>query len=320
MREMPLPQGFEGLSGKVRFVHRATATEFASSCPSCGGDMHRDGSWPDRFRMFTVGKVRAWCRKCGGLWFPDMVDPSFRPDPELMKVWQEEREQHYRVQKEMAERALRMLENEKTWLEWHEGMDERARKMWEDVGVPREWQDFWKLGYTDNKQFEHCGEIFTRPSMTIPKFDFGWHVRNIDFRLIDPPSGVGKYRPVPNLPATVFISTPNEKDLRDEVFVVEGSKKAMILSIYTDNDGMRQTIGIPSCTSWAGFEDRLKECGRVWLIGDPDATDWFMKLGRAIGDCARVVELSCKPDDAILKYGLTPNLFKQALRQAIKAV
>jgi hypothetical protein len=268
--------------------------------------------------MFVVGKVRGWCRRCGYVWFPDIDDPQWRPDPVQMQQWQEERERHYQQQIMTAERALKLLEQERRWLEWHTSMDDHARIMWEEAGIPRDWQDYWQLGYVSDRVFEHGGELFSRPSMTIPKFDFGWRVRNIDFRLIDPPKGVGRYRPVADLPQVAYITTPDEKGLRDEVYVCEGSKKAMVVSIRTGGDA-KQVIGLPSCSSWGGMEEKLKSCGRVWILPDPDALNWAYKLGKAIGKGARIVELPQKPDDAILKYGMTPDVFKQQLRQAVKA-
>jgi hypothetical protein len=249
--------------------------------------------------------------------FPDSNDPKFVPDPQLMHQWQEERERTYQQQKETAERALSLLEKERKWLRWHDEMDESARERWNQAGIPNDWQDFWKLGYTQEKQFEYDGVLLARPSLTIPKFDFGWHVRNVDFRLIDPPPGMGKYRPVANIPPAAYISTPNEKCFRDEVFVVEGSKKAMVVSIHTGGD-LKQVVGVPSCTSWAGVDKDLNQCGRVWIMMDPDATAWAHKMGKEIGKNARIVEMPHKPDDAILLYGLNSSGLNNLLRQAVK--
>lgn len=317
MREVPLPNGFEGLAGQVRFVHRATASEYASSCPKCGGDLHHDGSWPDRFRMFVVGKYRGWCRKCGYIWFPDMADPNFKPDPVLLAQWQAERERQYTVQKEIAERALEVLDREKRWLEWHEHLTDDTRRMWERAGIPRDWQDFWKLGFTEDKRFEVDGQNVTLPSLTIPKFDFGWKCKNIDFRLINPPSGFGRYRPLANLPPVAYNTTPHLSGYGDEVYVVEGSKKAMVVSIRTGGE-LKQAIGLPSCCSWAGMDTLLRDCGRVWIIFDPDATKWAHKFAQSIGKGARIVELPCKPDDAILYYGMNEKAFQQSLHQATR--
>lgn len=319
MRETPLPSGFEWLAGRVHFVHRATSTEYASSCPECGGEIHQDGEWPDRFRMFVVGKPRAWCRRCGIVLFPDMLDKGWKPDPQVMRQWQEERERAAMEARRKAEHQLALLEQERVWVAYHDAMDAAARERWTEAGVPESWQDFWQLGYARERRFEHEGEFFTRAALSIPKFDFGWQPKNIDFRLIDPPEGAGKYRPLANIPPAAYITTPHERCFRDEVFVVEGSKKAMVTALYTGKH-LKQVIGLPSCTSWAGMEKKLSACGRVWVIFDPDATDWAMRFAREVGANARVVELAHKPDDAITKYGMTPNMFEQCLRQAVKVV
>jgi hypothetical protein len=70
-REAPLPPQWACLEGRVRYVQRHSAVEYSSSCPQCGGDVHKDKSWPDRFRLFIDGKPRAWCRQCGLRAFPD---------------------------------------------------------------------------------------------------------------------------------------------------------------------------------------------------------------------------------------------------------
>ena len=317
-KEYPIPAEFAWLSGRVHFLHRSTATELASDCPYCGGNLHKNGDWPDRLRWFVFdGRPRLWCRKCGVVIFPDSEDHSFKPDYEQMRQWNADREAFYRKQKYQAEHALQLLEKEREWLKWHEQMSAAHKQWWLSRGVPEDWQAFWKLGYLDQRTFANADEFFTRPAATIPKFDFGWQVRNIDFRIQDPPKNVGKYRPLANLPAAYYVTTPQEEGLRDEVFAVEGSIKAMIVSMRTGQE-QRQVIGLPSCNSWAGAEQALKDCGRVWILFDPDATCWAYKFAKEVGSNARIVELGGKPDDAILRYGMTPANFEFQLRQAVK--
>jgi hypothetical protein len=272
--------------------------------------------------MFTDGRPRGWCRKCGYVWLQGRDDKDFKPDTQLTRRWNEEREHQYRLQKAQAERALDILAKERRWITYHENLEksQSARELWAESGIPVDWQDFWKVGYVPEKTFEHDGVFYTRPALCIPKFDFGWKPTNIDFRLIDPPENVGKYRPLADLPAAAFISTPNETELRDEVFVVEGSKKAMVLSIRTGKD-VKQVFGVPGCMSWAGVDERLRDkCGRVWVLFDPDAPHAAYKFARSVGESARVVELPLKPDDAILQARMTKQEFGRFLRQAVRAV
>jgi hypothetical protein len=317
-KTVSLPAEFAWLEGRVNYLHRSTANELAGSCPKCGGAVHEDGSFPDRFRIFLKGKLRAWCRRCGYICFPDSeTGHAYRPDPALMRAWQIEREQAAETARMRAQATLDVLSRERKWMDYHNNMDDSARALWKDAGIPVSWQDFWQLGYLSERQFEYGGELLTRAALTIPKFDFGFSLRNIDYRLIDPPAGVGKYRPLQDVPAAAYLSTPNESAWRDEVFVVEGSKKAMVTAIWTGPD-LRQVVGLPSCNSWAGMDIALRNCGRVWVILDPDATAWANKFALSVGKNARVVELPHKVDDAILKYGLSPDRFASLLRQARK--
>lgn len=318
-REESLPPEFAGLSSKVHYVHKTSREELHSSCPHCGGSPHPSGEWPDRFIIFLTGKPRAWCRRCNYTWFPDMDNPNWKPDLEQMKRWNAEREERMMTEMRKAERALTLLRQEKLWLSYHLQMTDEARKWWIDQGVPKEWQDFWKLGYTDEKLFKVHEEAYTSPAYTIPKFDFGWIPTNIDYRLLNPPLGAGKYRPLPDLPAAYFLSRPDKTQWDDEVFIVEGSKKAMVLGIRKAVVKL-QVVGIPSKNSWAGIETRgLGEVGRVWVILDPDALEvWAIQLARKIGDNARLVTLPVKVDDGILCYHLDGRAFQSALRQAIK--
>lgn len=318
-RPASLPYPFSVLHGKVKFIQRATKDEYSSSCPKCGGVPHSDGTWPDRFRIFVTGKPRGWCRRCGYLWFPDMDDDNWKPDHSLIETWNRERQQEAEKVKERVEQTLEILATEKKWAEYHRNLDESARSWWQTQGIPDAWQDFWKLGYLPDKMFEHGGEIFTTPAYTIPKWDFGWKPTNIDFRLVNVPDGVGKYRPLSGLPSAAFISNPNVRSWSecDQVFVVEGSKKAMNLAIHTGRE-FKQVVGLPGCSSWAGMEVALKDVNRVWVIFDPDALEWGRKFAASLGKNARLVELPTKPDDAILYYGLDERKFQLALRQATK--
>ena len=139
----------------------------------------------------------------------------------------------------------------------------------------------------------------------------------MDYRLLNYPEGAGKYRPEKDLPAAPFLSRPDAHSLTDEVVIVEGSKKAMVTTIRSGmNIDTVHTYGIPSKNSWAHIDRRVKDCGRVWIVPDPDGVAWGYKLAAAIGKDARVVELPFKPDDGFLHYGLDDRTWQNALRCA----
>lgn len=80
MRESPLPPQWACLTGKVHHVQQHSPTEYSASCPKCGGDVHHNGEWPDRCRLFADEHPRLWCRHCGLLAYPDQYgDNAYTP-------------------------------------------------------------------------------------------------------------------------------------------------------------------------------------------------------------------------------------------------
>lgn len=321
IKNASLPPEFDGLRARVHYVRQVSQVEYSSSCPRCGGAPHQHGEWPDRFRMFvagsgTSGKTRAWCRKCNYLWFPEGEAEAWRSNPHLIESWRQEREEAARKEGRRVEQTLANLSLEKRWLEFHKNLNDQHRAWWREAGIPDAWQDFWKLGYTPEKHFEYNGQLLTSPAYTIPKFDFGRVFTNLDFRLLEFPAGAGKYRPLAHIPQSAFFSLPDQHAFPDEVYVVEGSKKAMVLSIYSAEEA-QFVVGIPGKASFAGMDARLKECGRVWVILDPDATEWAVKFARSVGPHARVIEMSVKPDEAFVKYGMSRREWGYFLRQSL---
>ena len=73
-REIALPPQFAELTGLIDYVTRVGSNELASTCPACRGEIHPDGSYPDRFRLFFASKATGsplgFCRRCGYVWFP----------------------------------------------------------------------------------------------------------------------------------------------------------------------------------------------------------------------------------------------------------
>jgi hypothetical protein len=290
---------------------KSDAKSWRGPCPRCGGKR--------RYVLFTDQPFplwHGWCDACGKkdkYWQQNRRDDG-QADPHWQeRVAQEEQARAAYRRKRLAEFSTREL-----WEELHERMTAENYAWWRSQGIPQPFADFWRLGYTPERTFEHDGETFVRPAYTIPKFDLKWVPRNIDYRIVDPPEGVGKYRPAAGLSPAAFLSRPDMTVLPDEVIVVEGSKKAMVVSLFIlDGEYPSQVIGVPSKNSWAGMADLLREnCGRVWIVLDPDARLWSLRMAQAIGPAARVVTLPSKPDDAFLHYGLTPEVWREYLRCA----
>jgi hypothetical protein len=287
--------------------------EWHGPCPFCGGE--------DRFVIFTDRVYPSWnwwCRSCCKDGWADQINPRLKAEltPEQRAQWAEAaRQEHERVA-EGRRAKLSQFTSAELWRELHERMGDANRAWWEAQGIPSFLQDFYKLGFSANRQFEHDGAMFVRDAYTIPKFYTSWAPRNIDFRIVDPPSGVGKYRPAAGLPSAYFLSRPDYANIEGEVIIVEGSKKAIVVCNYIDDK--RQVIGVPSKNSWAGAEKECAMCDVVYIMLDPDAEDWALRLAKAIGKRARVVTPPDKPDDMILN-GIGKDAFNRLLRYA-KAV
>lgn len=279
-------------------------------CPKCGGSR--------RFVIFTDHEYPFWngfCDECGykiKAW--ELIRAPI--DTDSRRQWVREATKKELEQAERRRAKLAEFTNAELWTELHERMTLENYSWWDAQGIPKDWADFWQLGFIQEKLFEHNGESFKRPAYTIPKFGLNWNPTNIDYRIIDPPPGVGKYRPAFGLAAAAFYSRPDHKELLDEIIIVEGSKKAMVVHVW-GGDGAGQVIGIPGCMSWAGVDKLVKDCGRVYVILDPDARAAAHKLAQAIGKAARLVTLPVKPDDALVS-GMTRKDWQYALRQGLK--
>ena len=150
-------------------------------------------------------------------------------------------------------------------------------------------------------------------SMTIPKYELGFELMNMDFRMLGAPPEEGKYRPFPGCPVAPFISRPDSSSLSNSngvAFLVEGSKKAMITSMYLNG---AQVVGLPSSNSWANVPERLNDAELIYILLDPDAWSWGQRMMKLIGPRARQVTLPVKIDDGLLSGALTVESLLQAL-------
>lgn len=296
---------------------RADHKSWRGPCPRCGGG-HR------RFLIFTDREWPSWnfrCDGCGAQGWADDLNHTIRQpvSPALRQQWAE------RNAKEQAERdayrrlSLAEFTSHELWRELHDRMTEENRAWWRTQGITDEWQDWWRLGFTPSRLFAHDNTTFTSPAYTIPIFDLGWVPCNMQYRIVDPPAGVGKYRQEPGLPAAAFLSRP-DADLSGRVYVVEGAKKAMVLCSRAGLD-LPQVVGLPGALSWAAIPDRLTEATEVFVILDPDAQPAAVKLTHSINQAAKrkiayTVGLAAKPDDAWLHYGMDAPTWNWILDKA----
>ena len=291
--------------------HRSDSKSWRGPCPRCGGSR--------RFVVFTDRPWPHWnffCDSCAYEGFFDQLcAQGERVTPEQIQEWEKKRQVEEEEKRRQRQMKQAQYATSRVWLTYAHAMCQTNREWWIQAGIPASWQNFYHLGYDHEHHFEHEGEFFIREAYSIPKFDLGWKPTNIDFRLIDPPPRVGKYRPKAELPPAAFITRPDYESLapNGKIVVCEGSKKSMVTAIRMDDE--TQVIGLPSCNSWAEMTDRLKGLERVWIVFDPDATQWARRLALEVGKPARVVTLPTKIDDAFISYGLTKQQFQRMCLQ-----
>lgn len=273
-------------------------------CPACGGSR--------RYVLFTDKEFPLWhgfCDQCGRK--DKFWQGRARISPDQIKHLHEtaERERLHAEQERQAKL------NEFSVSEISKNLAARLnpthREWWRSQGIPDAWQDYYQLGYKAEHRAEHGGEFQTFPAYSIPKFDFGRKLVNIDYRLINAPHDWGKYRPQQGLPPAVFLSNPDLETFPEEVHIVEGSKKAMVSTIFLsrDNDYLF-FVGVPSCNSWSGITEKVKD-RRVWILLDPGAELWSSRMARQIGKNARIIRLPDKPDDLCISGALNRNMLQK---------
>lgn len=291
---------------------KSAGNSYRGPCPRCGGTR--------RFLVFTDRPWPHWmgiCDECGLKGWADQLNTALDIGPlDPLELKMREKVAKELIAKQEGERAyaLTQFRTRADVAEIHIGMTQENKDWWTSQGISEKWQGFWELGYTPNRTFSSNGARYSSPCYTIPKYDLGWELTNMDYRLVNPPEGTGKYRQEFGLASAAFLSRPDYDTLHlnGVVYVVEGSKKAMVTCIT--GGGEIQVIGLPGCTSWAGMPERLaKGPERVYVLFDPDAEEWGLRFTKQVGAHARALTLPIKIDDAFLTGGLTWQAFQNML-------
>lgn len=278
-------------------------------CPVCGG--HR------RFVIFTDHAWPLWngfCDECGY----------------TIKAWEKVVNTFTAEQRETARRVVEAIERSRNaarqeklaqfttaelWQELHRRLSAEHRAQWQAWGIPDEWQDYLELGFTPDKIYRDSdGELKHTPAYTIPYFHYALNkpqFKTLQYRLFNAPTN-DRYRFEHGLPADYYMTTPTEP-IGEQVVICEGAKKGIVTRISLTN---LTVLAVPAKGTWAGVVDAVRQCGRVYVMLDPDATSNAVKLARSIGRQARVVRLPIKIDDAVIDCELERRTFQSILRQA----
>lgn len=299
-----------GMMGLDRETFKPSArNSFRGACPACGG--HR------RLVVYVNGPFPAWyatCDLCDFRGWATQLNPALDAGAHFEIPTRAPEEVERR--RAAATRLLGSLRASKADVFFFENMQRQHVEWWEMVGIPEGMQGFWQLGHTDSHVVkDDDGRLRSYEAYTIPRYGLGWELNNIDFRLIDAPKDIGKYRCVPGLPPAPFLSHPDMPSLtnpKGTAFIVEGAKKAMVASMFM-NDA--QVIGSPAVRSWAGIVDALKreQAEVIYVILDPDGWNAARRLCKEIGPRSVQVTLPGKIDDLILQDAISKEQLARLL-------
>jgi len=305
-REELLPDVF--LNSGITTAIRAGRGIWHAPCPVCGGTDRAFVLMNSRVTKGPYAQCRYRGVSCSYAWWHGKGEKRNEAITDEMRAHYAAERAKQQAEDEAAEAtAMERFRSSRKWVDCWKNPD---RTYWQGLKIDPQWQDFWRLGFDPQKRYQYCGTTHQSSANTIPKFGLDRMPVNMDWRLNDPVDAmVNRYRPVANLPAATWYSRPDLTEF-DELWVFEGAKKAMVSFLfYATHSGNRdvQFAGIPSQNSWAGIDDVAENCGRVWVVPDPDAivSGWADALALAIGDHARLIEMPEKPDDLILDYGMT---------------
>jgi hypothetical protein len=270
----------------------------------------------------------GWCRICNTKWWPGKDDGRSIDPATLEKLAAQAREADER-RKADRKAKLAVFSTRELWEELHWRMGDDQREWWRVNGVPDSWQDYLRLGYTDDKVYRRGDELLHSPAYTIPYFGYQFTFKTMQYRLVNPDNPSDRYRFEADLGTSYYMTTPSIP-MGDEVVICEGAKKAMVVKIYAVDD-KSTVLAIPSKQDWrgCGVLEAVKNCGRVWVWLDPDcyvqpdnATgNWIpapVSLAKEIGKSARVIESAVKADDAFLHYGMTDSEWYALKRTAVR--
>jgi hypothetical protein len=273
-----------------------------NGCPFCGDGGKGDRS--DRFRLFTSGDPRCWCRKCGYQVFinnlyRNQLTPLERKqlahDAELKRLKRKQTELEQRVYK------LEKLNQLKPHILYYNALTPEAVEYWCTEGIDLPAINDFLLGYCEScpTDYEH------RPSYTIPVMNNGT-LLNVRHRIINATDG-DKYRPQMAGLGNQLFNTDALLKNKNRVVIWEGEKKTIVLSQYIRDAA---NIGIMGKMSWEkDWSSKLMGFQDVVIALDPDAEERAHNLGKILRNTGvkniRVANFPLKPDDAIVLYGAT---------------
>lgn len=272
-----LPVEFASLEGSIAFVRQVTSNEFHSSCPNCKGNIHEDGSYPDRFVLWIAsrrGTPFGLCRKCGYKWTPAKEDAKWSDEErEEFKRKIAELETQYFEQKarELAELSER-IQSQGIYEQYHEAALESqfAMSYYESIGMPEMWMRYFKKGLISDYTVRGHLSTYHSPAFTFPVWTLGGQIENVKIRVANPKDSSDRYRNLYKAGCQSLYVPMQENGIKNKVIVMEGEKKADTVCIYTYLPDEYQVVGVQSSMPEKRVLKMLEPAEVVYLALDPD--------------------------------------------------
>lgn len=344
----PLPAEFAALADRVQFVQRKNDNEYSSSCPRCGGSIHPDGSFPDRFVMWRsasspqhFGKPYGVCLRghCNYKWSPEKEDVNWTPEELAVfraKAIETEAAFCAETEKRLEELSAK-IQTEQQYVRYNNaGLDNDAvMQYWESRGVPHSWQLHLFMGYIADYPVTGRLSHYRSPAYTMPVFSEVARIENVKIRVANPKDDNDRYRNLYKSGCQHLYNPNYQAAPRRHCLLMEGEIKAVVALAYGGIDAEKITVyGVQSKQPESRLLKKLDKFDAVYIALDPDAyrrsfyydlrtgerketTTAAIDVARKIGfDRARFVlpPKNMKFDDAILQgYN-----FANAVNMAIK--
>lgn len=328
-----LPEVFASLLSRVSYVAKITDNEYHSSCPQCGGTVHEDGSYPNRFVMWIVsryGNSFGLCRKCGYKWTPGKEDAHWTPRERLQfKIKARQLEIEYLRRKSVElEELSKKIHEQGFYRDYCEAAkaDKRVMAYFESIGVPADWVEYLQWGYIPDFKVTGRNSSYRDSAFTFPVWSMK-RIENIKVRVEHPINKEDRYRNIYKSGCQHLYTPVHESDkLACQVVVAEGEKKAAVIQIHGGLASDVQVVGLQSVTPEKRIVDILKHSNTdvFYLALDPDAyvkdsngVASVLKLAKDIGEdrCRLVLPpRDTKFDDAINLGFMFRNAFNMAIK------
>lgn len=327
MQTDTLPSAFDAIAPFVQCVHRKSSNEYSGTCPQCGGVAHQNGTPPDRFVMFLVGRYGTplgFCRKCGYRWTPAK---GKKPTAEEIEYWRINQIEIEKSRIASAQRSIELLQEDKMWARFFGQNNEYSRQVFRDRGISDSWIDYAQLGLIPDYTVYSGAESYHSPAFTIPVWNVGGVVQNIKLRVATPREGRDRYRNYYPMGASHLFVPLYDMPLSGAGVIVEGEFKAIVMEQALDDIDLR-VVGVQTKTPAPELFSQMIGLDPVYVWLDPDAS--VAEIGkdgkpretavqyvtRLLGkERVRVVDCPVKCDDGILQ-DMNPMSFIRMARKA----